>query len=251
MPNISPRETRGFLNNNPGNMDRMAGDKWQGEIRDPHDTRLTDFQRNELIAGRFSVFVSAEYGVRAMVKNLWAYNDAYHLCTVRGLISKWAPPLENNTEAYISAACRTLGVQDDQCVDLRSYAVMRALVVGIISVECAGMPYAGKEIEDGLRMAGIVKPATLAQSSTMKGAATAATATAAQPMLAAVQDPVQSMIDTLSPLSDTSEYVQWAIVGAKVLLAAVALWGVWMMVRERRMRVERDVAIAQVQEAGL
>ena len=52
---MDPRKSRGFLNNNPGNVDRSA-DVWQGEIRDPADPRLTDFQRNELVKGRFAVF---------------------------------------------------------------------------------------------------------------------------------------------------------------------------------------------------
>lgn len=248
---MDPRAQRGFLNNNPGNLDRAAGEPWQGEIRDKDDPRLTPFQHDELTQRRFAVFASAEYGIRAMAKNLFAYAGQLGLHTVRELIGKWAPPNENDTTAYTASVCRSIGVGPDDEVSVHDYATLAAIVDAIIRVECGGMPYSGHEIEDGLRMAGVVKPATLQHSSTMKGGAIAAGSTAIQPLVASVQDPIQNLVDTLSPLSDASQYVQWTMLGLKVALVAVTLWGVWMMVRERKARGERDVAIAQVQEQGL
>lgn len=69
---MDPRTSRGFLNNNPGNVDRSA-DVWQGEIRDPDDPRLTPFQRNELVNGRFVVTISPQFGIRLLAKTLFAY----------------------------------------------------------------------------------------------------------------------------------------------------------------------------------
>jgi len=251
MSNPSPRETRGFLNNNPGNMDRMSGDVWQGEIRDPNDERLTPFQRNELVRGRFSVFVAPEWGIRAMVKNLQAY-QRMGLRSVRQMIDKWAPPTENNTGAYIAAVAKRLGVGADEPVSLSDYATTHALVDAIIRVECAGMPYSGSELEDGLRLASIVKPVTVKESATMKGAATATAATAAQPAVAALQDPLQDLAHTLEPMADMHQYVTYALLALKIALALVAIYGVWMMVRSRKGRADRDAKIeASATEQGL
>ena len=271
---MDPTKQRGFLNNNPGNMDRAAGEPWQGEIRDPADARITQFQRNELIAGRFAVFATPEYGIRAMVKNLQAYERA-GWTTVDTMIDHWAPPPkkglvagsagseangedQNDTEAYKASVRKRLGVGPYDHVSMTDYATAYAMVDAITRVECGGMPYKGKEIEEGLRLAGVVKKPTVGNSKTLQGATTAGAAGVAQGLLQSVQDPIQNVLDTMSPLSDTLPYVQWAMVAGKVLLGAIALYGVYMIFRERKasaerdaMRAERDEAVATAQEAGL
>lgn len=153
MTNPKPRETRGFLNNNPGNMDRGRV-PWNGEVRDVSLAQNT-MQTWELTNGRFCVFVSAVMGIRGMAKNLRAYRSIGD-ATIRQFIDRWAPPNENNTAAYIAAVATRVGVSADDRVDIEQYAVMHALVDAIIRVECAGMPYDGDEIKDGLALAGIV-----------------------------------------------------------------------------------------------
>jgi hypothetical protein len=150
---MDPKTTRGYANNNPGNMDR-AEPPWDGEIRDPGQTHNT-IQHYELTSGRFCVFKDPEHGIRAMAKNLRAYRDRLGCRTIRQFIGRWAPPNENNTAAYIARVCQAVGAGPDEPVDIERRPVMRALVDGIIRVECAGMPYAGSEIDDGLTLAGI------------------------------------------------------------------------------------------------
>lgn len=150
---IEPTQTRGFLNNNPGNIDRGT-ELWNGEIRDPA-LCTNDIQRTELAHGRFCVFVDAKHGIRAMAKNLRAYRDRLGCRSVRDYIGRWAPPNENNTHNYIVRVCEALAVDPDHPVDIEQRRVMRGLVDAIIRVECAGMPYTGTEIEDGLDLAGI------------------------------------------------------------------------------------------------
>ena len=146
---IAPKQTRGYLNNNPGNMDR-GEPPWNGEIRQV-SLCTNDVQRNELTHGRFCVFTDAEHGIRAMAKNLMAYRDRLGCKSVRDYINRWAPPNENNTEAYINNVARSLGVGPDDPVDLGK--AMHGLIDAIIRVECAGMPYDGDEIERGIAMA--------------------------------------------------------------------------------------------------
>ena len=148
---IEPTQTRGYLNNDPGNMDR-GEPPWNGEIRNIADCQ-NDVQRAELTHGRFCVFVDAKHGIRAMDKNLKAYHTNLGCSTIRDYINRWAPPNENNTAAYIKRVADSLGVDPDERIDIFDTAVMAALIDGIIRVECAGMPYTGTEIADGIAIA--------------------------------------------------------------------------------------------------
>lgn len=150
---IDPKKTRGFLNNNPGNIDRGAV-PWRGEIRNV-ELCTNDVQRKELTHGRFCVFESPVLGIRAMAKNLLAYHDRLGYDTVEQYINRWAPPNENNTQAYIANVAGRIGVTPDAPVDIHDPKVMSALIDGIIRVECGGMPYDGDEIAEGMKMAGI------------------------------------------------------------------------------------------------
>jgi hypothetical protein len=235
-----PRQTRGFLNNNPGNMNRSAGEPWQGEIRDSNDKRLSGFQVHELLAGRFCVFASAEWGIRALVRNLQAYQAA-GWDTISMMIDHWAPPNENDTTAYKQAVSQKTGIGLYDRLDMKVYANAHAVVDAIIRVECNGMPYEGKELEDGLRLAGVVRPA--GSSSTAKGAAIASAATVAQPLLGTLQQPIQDTVDALSPLSDTAPWIQQALAYGHLALTVIAVAGVLWMLKERFSRADRDKKI--------
>lgn len=150
---IDPKQTRGYLNNNPGNMDRSEP-PWNGEIRDV-SLCTNDVQRMELTHGRFCVFKNAIMGIRAMTKNLLAYHDRLGCETVREYIERWAPPNENNTQAYINNVAMRIGVTPDDPIEITNPDIMAAVIDGIIRVECAGMPYDGNEIAEGMKMAGI------------------------------------------------------------------------------------------------
>jgi hypothetical protein len=150
---IDARQTRGFLNCNPGNMDR-GEPPWNGEIRDLSRC-ANEMQKSELSHGRFCVFVDAAHGIRAMVHNLWAYHDRLGCRTIRDYINRWAPPNENNTAGYISRVAASVSVDPDVPVDIHDHRIVRAVVDGIINVECAGMPYDGDEIERGIASAGV------------------------------------------------------------------------------------------------
>ena len=150
---MDPKQTRGYANCNPGNMDRGA-ETWVGEIRDPSLCK-NDIQRQELLVGRFCVFTDAQHGIRAMALNLRAYHDRLGCRTIRDYINRWAPPNENNTEGYIARVANTLGISADVPFQLWERVAMKAIATGIINVECAGMPYEAGEIDEGLTLAGV------------------------------------------------------------------------------------------------
>lgn len=274
---MDPRASRGFLNNNPGNVDRSA-DVWQGEIRDPADPRLTDFQRNELVKGRFAVFADPRPGIRMLAKNLFAYRDRRGLRTVRGIIAAWAPPVENDTGAYVNAVAARVGVSPDAELDLNDFKTMRALVSAIIIHECGGMPYAGTEIDDGLMMAGLVKPIGITTSQTAQGLTIASGGTigggavaviqeaaerpvqvpapAAAPDFASAvsgaQDALRQTADTLAPMAGTSQTLDHILFALKIGCAVIALVGIGLAIRARIIQMRRDRKIAAVaQESGL
>jgi len=75
-------------NNNPGNIRRVQGSPWQGEIVP------------QPWAAGFVVFDSLEHGYRALLLLLNSY-IAKGFDTIKKIITRWAPPSENNAAAYI------------------------------------------------------------------------------------------------------------------------------------------------------
>lgn len=89
---------RGWRNQNPGNI--RKGNDWQGLAPNGLDAE-------------FDVFVSAEMGFRALCRVLLNYKRKHGLKTVREVIGRWAPPNENNTDAYIKFVAASVGVSPD------------------------------------------------------------------------------------------------------------------------------------------
>lgn len=114
---------RGLRNNNPGNIRR--GSKWLGmsAVQDDKD---------------FVKFDSPAYGIRALSRTLDTYRDKYGLNTVRGIIRRWAPPNENDTEAYITTVARIVGVHPDFELGAQHRP---SLIAAIIKHENGKQPY--------------------------------------------------------------------------------------------------------------
>lgn len=297
---MDPRTSRGYLNNNPGNVDRSA-DVWQGEIRDPDDPRLTPFQRDELVNGRFVVTISPQFGIRLLAKTLFAYRDRLGIKTIRGIVTTWAPPPkkglvkgsigaeangedQNDTASYVAAVSKRVGVSPDAEINVREWKTLHALVSAIIIHECGGMPYSSSEIEEGLLLAGVVKPIgittsqtavglTMASGGTLGGAGVAGVQEAVkQPAfpvppagighnnpppdftggVSAVQDSLRQAGDSLAPLAGTSQTLDQILFALKIGLAVVAIAGIVIatVARIRQSRRDAQIAVA-AQESGL
>lgn len=52
------------------------------------------------------------------------YRTRYGIDTLRGMISRWAPPSENRTEAYIRAVADDTGLDPDKPLDTRDRKTM-------------------------------------------------------------------------------------------------------------------------------
>lgn len=102
-------EPRGFRNKNPGNI-RKSATAWRG---------LAPVQSDP----DFCVFLSMQMGVRATAINILHYVNVHGLKTVREIITRWAPPSENDTEVYIKAVAEFMGVNADHQLALTHDAV--------------------------------------------------------------------------------------------------------------------------------
>lgn len=79
----------------------------------------------------FQSYSTPEQGLAAMDDNLRAYGEKHGINTISGVISRWAPPSENNTPAYISDVSKRLGVAPDAQIDLGNPIVRHALTTAI------------------------------------------------------------------------------------------------------------------------
>ena len=116
--------SRGIRNNNPGNI--RHGIDWDGLDEDQ--------SKDE----EFSQFSTPEYGIRAMFKILKTYDNKYNLNTIEGIINRWAPPIENDTESYIDFVSSKVGKDRSEVLDQEDYTL---LVEAIIHMENGEQPY--------------------------------------------------------------------------------------------------------------
>jgi len=205
---------RGIRNHNPGNIRRSA-DAWQGLAKDQNDAE-------------FFQFVEPKYGIRAIARLLIAYQDRIGLRTVEGIISRWAPPVENQTSAYVAHVAAALGVGPTEPLDVHDYRVLRPLVEAIIRHENGCQPYSDAVIVAGLVLAGVEPPARpLGETRTIKGSQVAAGATVAGVVAQTVKD-----LEPAIPLAQrVLELAPWA--AAALALGGIG-WIVWARLDDRR-----------------
>lgn len=142
---------RGIRNNNPGNIEHR--DPWQGLVPDSERTDK-----------RFAEFTSAVWGIRAIARLLINYKDLYKINTLQEAINRWAPPVENNTNAYVNIVSKAAGISPNNFIDLADYHSVKPVIEAIIKHENGPGPlktpstwYTDTEIDEALRLAG-VKP---------------------------------------------------------------------------------------------
>lgn len=128
---------RGIRNNNPGNI--RWGENWQGLKQDGKKQDLS-----------FCVFINAIYGIRALAKLLKNYQKIYGLDTPRKIISRYAPPNENQTLAYIQSVASQLNIAPDDKVDLTEIGTLTVFVKAIIRYENGIQPYSTETIQKGI-----------------------------------------------------------------------------------------------------
>ncbi|MBH3164597.1 hypothetical protein I5N01_05595 [Serratia marcescens] len=129
---------RGLRNNNPGNIEASSANPWEGQAGSD---------------GRFAKFETPEHGIRALGKNLLAY-QAKGFDTVSEIVNRWAPASDgNNTDAYIKALCGALGIGANDKVDMSNPRTLAALCAGIVKHENGSQPYTDEQLGAGVSAA--------------------------------------------------------------------------------------------------
>ena len=110
---------RGLRNNNPLNI-RHNADVFQGEIKGTDKS--------------FKTFSSMPYGYRAAFVTLATYHSR-GWNTIEKIVSRWAPPSENDTEKYIAHVEKWSGVPKDKVLTAASGADYIMIVAAMCFME--------------------------------------------------------------------------------------------------------------------
>lgn len=114
---------RAVRNNNPGNI--RQGIQWQGLM--PREQMNPD----QAAETQFCVFLSPQWGFRAMATIFHTYADKDKITTLRQAINRWAPRTENNTDAYVADVCNRLVWNPDSPFPFHDQAHLAALLVAV------------------------------------------------------------------------------------------------------------------------
>ena len=129
---------RGIRNNNAGNIRASRVDIWDGQ------TGIDD--------KGFAIFKSSEWDIRALGKLLLNYERLHGLNTVTGIIGRYTPAIENNTNAYVNSVSKALGL--DAHTTFAVSDKLTALINAIIIHENGVNPYSDQLIANGLSLIG-------------------------------------------------------------------------------------------------
>jgi hypothetical protein len=124
--------------NNPGNLEKSTGQMWQGEYTCSRT--------------RFACFESMPYGYRAMFLNLRNYITQHNADTIAKMISRWAPPVENQTDIYIRNVEAWTGINRNTRINPNDVVSLKKIVSAISRME-NGFQAVQRDIDAGYELA--------------------------------------------------------------------------------------------------
>lgn len=134
-----PNLPLGLRNNNPG--DLRTGISWLGASGSENG---------------FITFEDITWGIRALGYDLWEKYNKDGLTTITQIISKYAPPSENDTQGYINNVAGFMGLDPDEDINIDSLpTVLPAMIRAIMNQEL-GATYSAMVTDDDIA-AGIAK----------------------------------------------------------------------------------------------
>lgn len=129
---------RGVRNNNPLNL--RVGNNWQGELSVNTD-------------GSFEQFESSAYGFRAAAKVIRTYQSKYGLKTINDIVTRFAPPVENNTKNYASFVAGKMGIDLHKPINLLYDDALLAELLHYMSIMEVGQHYSYTDAFIGVSLA--------------------------------------------------------------------------------------------------
>ena len=141
-PSTGVKLPRGLRNNNPLNI--RLGDDWLGLQKLSVDKE-------------FCVFATMPYGYRAAFKVLRNYYDLNNCKTLRRIITRWAPPSENDSDAYLRAVMKKTGIRDADSVlpnpcFIQNKGLWKDIILAMAEVENGTKNLSPAECEAGMNM---------------------------------------------------------------------------------------------------
>lgn len=121
MTTNSKQLPRGIRNNNPGNIEDNT--KFMGMVGSD---------------GRFAIYETPFYGIRAIGRQLKLYRDRDGINTIAGIISRWAPDTENDTANYIRFVSERAAVPEFAPLAPSDYP---NVIAAMIQLENGQQPY--------------------------------------------------------------------------------------------------------------
>ena len=125
---------RGIRNKNPGNI--KLGTNWDGLAAEQTDPT-------------FCIFDEAVMCIRALMRILLTYRITHNKKNIDSIIRRWAPPSENDTEAYIKFVAKRMEIEPMAMID-NSIEAYLPLVKSIIQMENGMQPYDDELIVEGM-----------------------------------------------------------------------------------------------------
>ena len=163
-------------NNNPLNIRKVKGQKWKGEASpqpspvgegalpqggsDNVSSPSGEVGRGVLEVGRgvlegtgeapgaFVRFSSLTYGLRAAFCILRTYRNKHHAVCIEDIITRWAPPTENDTHKYILDVCKLTGFGGKERLTENNWP---QLVKAMARIE-SGMNLTEKQIQQAFQL---------------------------------------------------------------------------------------------------
>lgn len=221
-----PMQSRGYRNKNPGNLNYIADPKraWNGQIG-LGDVWLPEGSR------RFGAYETHEMGIRALVGQLTVNQTRKGYNTIRKQITSWAPASDNNdTEAYIAAVARRVGIGADAPLDVKRYSHAKPMVQAIIVHECSGQPYSDAQIDAGLALYGLTPHSERAPVTTVAEAAQ--TGTGRGVIAGTVGAGAVGLAVQAAPAVSALQGLDWRVGVALVVAGCIGV-AVWLLTRRK------------------
>lgn len=145
---VNADHIRAVRNNNPGNV--RIGTPWHGLM--PRE-QMSPVQAAE---AEFCVFLNAAMGFRAMAEIFHTYAWRDGVTTVAQATHRWAPPNENNTDAYVEAICDYCALLPDSTMPFPNGSeAQKASFLKAFSIhECGGWFFQMSDLYAGVEAAG-------------------------------------------------------------------------------------------------
>ena len=171
--------TIGQRNNNPLNIRRVKGQKWKGEASpqpspvgegalpqggsgngalpqggsDNVSSPSGEVGRGVLEVGRgaagpFVRFETIAWGLRAAFCILRTYRNKYKAVCIEDIITRWAPPTENDTRRYICDCCKLTGFGGKERLTENNWSRL----VGAMARLESGKNLTEEQIQQGFRL---------------------------------------------------------------------------------------------------